>query len=109
MQRTVRRPATPTHIDLTYFESGRPVTQEDDILVYVSLRDDNGTLCPVNDEPVRLTVVSGGKIEDPAERGTDAGVGSFLVSTGNARRLVIEASWKGKTVRRSYSLPRSAR
>jgi len=109
VQRTVRRPATPTHIDLTYFESGRPVTQEDDILVYVSLRDDNGTLCPVNDEPVRLTVVSGGKIEGPAERGTDAGVGSFLVSTGNARRLVIEASWKGKTVRRSYSLPRSAR
>lgn len=86
----VNSPNELASLDVSYFESGRPATKNDLLIVYVSLKDKQGTLCPVNDVTITLTA-QGGTIVGPSDFKTDAGIASFLVQTDDARKLVLKA------------------
>lgn len=88
---TLRSPGEVNKLDITYFESGKPAARRDLIIVYVSLLDKAGTLCPLNGIPVTLTVESGGRIVGPTLYESECGVASFLVQTADASRLKIKA------------------
>lgn len=87
----VKTPAQPHHLDITYFESGRPAAVNDLLIVHVSLHDAAHTLCPINGTPVSLSV-EGGEVAGPASYDTEAGIASFLVRTGTAKKLSLTAS-----------------
>lgn len=78
---TVKTPGVPERLDITYFESGKPATKNDLLIVYVRMLDKQGVLCPVNGIPVELSV-QGGEIVGPTSYPLEAGVASFLVRTG---------------------------
>lgn len=88
---TVHTPGQSARLSIDYFESGRPATINDLLIVYVRLEDAIGTLCPVNGEEVSLQV-EGGTIIGPATYKTEAGIASFLVQTANAPKLKLTAS-----------------
>lgn len=92
----VTTPGQPDRIALSYFESGEAAERNDLIIVYVSLLDANGTLCPINDIPVTLSA-EGGTVIGPTTYNTEAGIASFLVQTSDARRLNLQASCREMT------------
>lgn len=87
----VRTPGRAARVELGYFESGRPAEQSDLLIVYASLTDADGTPCRDNGVRVRLTA-EGGVVTGPAEAETEAGVASFLVRTGDRRRLKLHCT-----------------
>jgi len=87
---TVKTPGVPERLDITYFESGKPATKNDLLIVYVRMLDKQGVLCPVNGIPVELSV-QGGEIVGPTSYPLEAGVASFLVRTGEISKINIRA------------------
>ena len=90
----VRTPGTPRKLEISYFESGYPAVKNDLLIAYVSLKDINGTLVPMNDFPIHLEV-KGGRVRGPELFRTEAGVAAFLVETGEGKNLELRASGEG--------------
>lgn len=86
-----RTPEAAHHLNITYFESGCTAGKNDQILVYVEILDQHGTLCVENSDKVKLSVNDGNTIKGPSEIEAWAGVASFLVSTGDISTLNLQA------------------
>lgn len=99
----VRSPEKPSKLDVTYFESGRPASKNDLLIVYVSLKDNQNTLCPLNQVPITLAV-EGGAIVGPATYQAECGIASFLVQTGNVSKLMLKASGNGMKQQKTIKL-----
>lgn len=99
----VRSPENPSQLDISYFESGRSATKNDLLIVYVSLKDYQNTLCPLNNILINL-FVQGGEIIGPARYQTECGIASFLVRTGETSKLIVEASGNGMKHRKIIRL-----
>lgn len=89
-ERLVYTPEQPEKLEISYFESGRPAGYNDLLIIYVCLKDINGTLVPQNEENIRLQV-EGGRICGPDSYDTEAGIASFLVATADRKELKIQA------------------
>lgn len=100
---TVKTPGVPERLDITYFESDKPATKNDLLIVYVRMLDKQGVLCPVNGIPVELSV-QGGEIVGPTSYPLEAGVASFLVRTGEISKININATGKGFSTRKSLKV-----
>lgn len=88
---TLHTPQKPAKIDISYFEEGCPASKYDLLIVYVSIKDMAGTLCPINGRTVTLAV-EGGEIVGPNTYKTEAGIASFLVKTANSDDVSIYAT-----------------
>ncbi len=84
-----RTPGEPSKIAIDYFESGKPATNNDLIIVYLKVEDKNGTLCVSDTSKVTLSVI-GGEVIGPEKMTAEAGIASFLVKTGAERQLKLE-------------------
>lgn len=89
----VRTPVTVAKLGICYMQSGVKASRNDLLLVYVTLEDDNGTLCfGENKREVSLEVLQGGELRSPAMVRAEAGIATFVVATANAKDLVLEAA-----------------
>ncbi len=89
---SVRTPELPAILDITYFESGRPASLNDLLIVYVKIKDDNGTLCVSDSSRVTLSVEQGGHIVGSKVINAEAGIASFLVRTDEEPELILKAN-----------------
>lgn len=90
---TVRTPGSVAKVGIRYMQSGVKASRNDLLLVYVTLEDDNGTLCFGENRPeVSLDVLQGGELRSPAVVRAEAGTATFVVATANAKNLVLEAT-----------------
>ena len=88
----VRTPGAVEAMDITYFESGVSASCRDLLIVYVNLKDLQGTGCfGENNREVKLEVLQGGELRGPATIKAEAGVASFLVATTDSPMLVLKA------------------
>lgn len=91
-EHVVRTPGTVDAMDITYFQSGVPASKRDLLIVYVNLKDMQGTDCfGENQREVKLEVLQGGELRGPVEVKAEAGVASFLVATTDSPILVLKA------------------
>ena len=89
----VRTPGKADHVSIDYFESGKPASKDDVLIVYVRLRDKQGTLCfGDNTTKVKLEVLQGGQVEGADSIAAEGGIASFVVSTGKGKKLVLKAN-----------------
>ncbi len=89
---TVRTPGDVNGLKIDYFESGKPASIRDLLIVYVKLMDAEGTECfGENGREVSLEVLDGGRICGPSCVKAEAGIASFLVETNNTNMLKIRA------------------
>lgn len=89
-EQVVRTPGKPAMAEISYLEAGKKAAKHDVLLVYVSLKDDMGTLCfGENNREVTLEVAEGGRLQGPASVKTEAGIATFVVSTSDAKTLVL--------------------
>lgn len=99
----VKTPGEPQQLEIDYFESGCPAANNDLIIVYVRLKDKQGTLVPVNNIPVRLEV-EGGRVRGPELFHSEAGIAAFLVETGEGKYIQLRASGEGMQVSEKIGL-----
>lgn len=91
-EHVVRTPGAVEAMDITYFESGVSASCRDLLVVYVNLKDLQGTGCfGENNREVKLEVLQGGELRGPATIKAEAGVASFLVATTDSPMLVLKA------------------
>lgn len=91
-EHVVRTPGAVEAMDITYFESGMSASCRDLLIVYVNLKDLQGTGCfGENNREVKLEVLQGGELRGPATIKAEAGVASFLVATTDSPMLVLKA------------------
>lgn len=91
-EHVVRTPGAVEAMDITYFESGVSAPCRDLLIVYVNLKDLQGTGCfGENNREVKLEVLQGGELRGPATIKAEAGVASFLVATTDSPMLVLKA------------------
>lgn len=91
-EHVVRTPGAVEVMDITYFESGVSASCRDLLIVYVNLKDLQGTGCfGENNREVKLEVLQGGELRGPATIKAEAGVASFLVATTDSPMLVLKA------------------
>lgn len=91
-EHVVRTPGAVESMDITYFESGVSASCRDLLIVYVNLKDLQGTGCfGENNREVKLEVLQGGELRGPATIKAEAGVASFLVATTDSPMLVLKA------------------
>ena len=91
-EHVVRTPGAVEAMDITYFESGVSASCRDLLIVYVNLKDLQGTGCfGENNREVKLEVLQGGELRGPATIKAEAGVASFLVATTDFPMLVLKA------------------
>ena len=91
-EHVVRTPGAVEAMDITYFESGVSASCRDLLIVYVNLKDLQGTGCfGENNREVKLEVIQGGELRGPATIKAEAGVASFLVATTDSPMLVLKA------------------
>ena len=91
-EQVVRTPGAVEAMDITYFESGVSASCRDLLIVYVNLKDLQGTGCfGENNREVKLEVLQGGELRGPATIKAEAGVASFLVATTDSPMLVLKA------------------
>ena len=91
-EHVVRTPGAVEAMDITYFESGVSASCRDLLIVYVNLKDLQGTGCfGENNREVKLEVLQGGEVRGPATIKAEAGVASFLVATTDSPMLVLKA------------------
>ena len=91
-EHVVRTPGAVEAMDITYFESGVSASCRDLLIVYVNLKDLQGTGCfGENNREVKLEVLQGGELRSPATIKAEAGVASFLVATTDSPMLVLKA------------------
>lgn len=100
---SVRTPEQPVALEISYFESGRPASRNDLLIVHVSLRDEHGTLVVENGRKVCLQA-DGGRVCGPDCYSTEAGIASFLVETGNRKDLKISAQMEKLGVEKRIAL-----
>ncbi len=95
-EHVVRTPEGVSTLDITYLENGIPASACDLLLVYVSLKDEQGTTCfDENKRQVSLEVLQGGELRGPSTVKAEAGVASFVVATGDEKKLVLKATSDG--------------
>lgn len=101
-EHVVRTPGAVEAMDITYFESGVSASCRDLLIVYVNLKDLQGTGCfGENNREVKLEVLQGGELRGPATIKAEAGVASFLVATTDSPMLVLKAvSGNSETMRK---------
>jgi beta-galactosidase len=87
---SVTTPDKPAKLEISYFEKGKPAATNDMLIVYVSIKDKNGTLCISDTSKVSLIVENGGEVVGPAEINAEAGIASFLVRTGEEKELIMK-------------------
>ena len=91
-EHVVRTPGAVEAMDITYFESGVSASCRDLLIVYVNLKDLQGTGCfGENNREVKLEVLQGGELRGPATIKAEAGVASFLVATTDSPMHVLKA------------------
>ena len=90
-RQTVITPEKSVKLEISYFEKGKPAATNDMLIVYVSIKDKNGTLCISDNSKVTLTVGGGGEVVGPASINAEAGIASFLVRTGEESELILKA------------------
>ena len=91
-EHVVRTPGAVEAMDITYFESGVSASCRDLLIVYVNLKDLQGTGCfGENNREVKVEVLQGGELRGPATIKAEAGVASFLVATTDSPMLVLKA------------------
>lgn len=91
-EHVVRTPGAVEAMDITYFESGVSASCRDLLIVYVNLKDLQGTGCfGENNREVKLEVLQGGELRGLATIKAEAGVASFLVATTDSPMLVLKA------------------
>ena len=91
-EHVVRTPGAVEAMDISYFESGVSASCRDLLIVYVNLKDLQGTGCfGENNREVKLEVLQGGELRGPATIKAEAGVASFLVATTDSPMLVLKA------------------
>ena len=91
-EHVVRTPGAVEAMDITYFESGVSASCRDLLIVYVNLKDLQGTGCfGENNREVKLEVLQGGELRGPGTIKAEAGVASFLVATTDSPMLVLKA------------------
>ena len=90
-RQTVITPEEPAELEISYFKKGKPAATNDMLIVYVSIKDKNGTLCISDNSKVTLTVGGGGEVVGPASINAEAGIASFLVRTGEETELIMKA------------------
>lgn len=91
-EHVVRTPGAVEAMDITYFESGVSASCRDLLIVYVNLKDLQGTGCfGENNREVKLEVLQGGELRGPATIKAEAGVASFLVATTDSPMLLLKA------------------
>lgn len=91
-EHVIRTPGAVEAMDITYFESGVSASCRDLLIVYVNLKDLQGTGCfGENNREVKLEVLQGGELRGPATIKAEAGVASFLVATTDSPMLVLKA------------------
>lgn len=77
---------------ISLVESGVSASCRDLLIVYVNLKDLQGTGCfGENNREVKLEVLQGGELRGPATIKAEAGVASFLVATTDSPMLVLKA------------------
>lgn len=102
---TVQTPETAETLEITYMECGSKASQNDVLLVYVSLKDKNGTLCfGENKCTVQLDVLKGGELRCPQEITAEAGTATFVVATNEAKNLILKANSGDLTQKKSIKL-----
>ena len=88
---SVRSEESPSVLDISYFESGKPASIDDLLIVYVKVKDRNGTLCVSDSSKITLTVEQGGEVKGPAVKSAEAGIASFIVVTNKKQGLTLKA------------------
>jgi beta-galactosidase len=87
----VHTPGQSAKLAISYFESGKPATKNDLLIVYVNVEDENSILCISDLSVISLSVLKGGKVLGPSEIKAEAGIASFLVRTNDDDELVLKA------------------
>ncbi len=87
----VRTPEKPATLNISYFESGKPASKNDLLIVYVKIKDKNGTLCVSESSRITLSVETGGEVKGPNSINPEAGIASFLVRTDETHELILKA------------------
>ena len=100
----VKTPGEVSALQISYFESGKPAAKNDLLIVYVSLVDKDGTLAFGENRREVTLRVRGGVIKGPDHVTAEAGIASFLVQTGEADRLTLEAASQGLTAQKTWVL-----
>ncbi|MBU3927753.1 MAG: DUF4982 domain-containing protein, partial [Bacteroidetes bacterium] len=85
----VSTPEAVDHLQLTTDESGIPVAENDVVFIYASLRDENGTLCPVNGESIAFSVEGDGELIGTNPMVTEAGIATILLKTGISPEKIL--------------------
>lgn len=100
----VKTPGEVSALQISYFESGKPAAKNDLLIVYVSLVDKDGTLAFGENRREVTLRVRGGVIKGPDHVTAEAGIASFLVQTGEADQLTLEAASQGLTAQKTWIL-----
>lgn len=94
-EHTVSTASVPDHMTLQADESGAPLTQNDVIFVYASIRDGNQTVVHTDSRLVSFQV-KGGSLLSPVKVNAQAGIATALVRTDTSgSTLGITASAEG--------------
>lgn len=80
-------PAQAAHLQVSYFEGGRPAAADDVLIVYCTLTDAQSVICHDNGVPVTLSV-EGADIQSPRTTDTEDGIASFIIRTNKKGRPV---------------------
>lgn len=84
-EQVVKTPNQPQNIRVEYFESGRPATLNDDLIIYAKILDSNGTLCSSFNGEIAITTSDKGQVVGPSTVKAEAGIASFIVKTGSKK------------------------
>ncbi|MGM0532803.1 MAG: glycoside hydrolase family 2 TIM barrel-domain containing protein [Bacteroidota bacterium] len=87
----VKTPGQPEKLVIDYFESGKEAKNDDLLIFYAKIKDENGTLCVEDTSEVNLRVENGGEIIGPSKIKAEAGIASFLIRTDKSSKLKISA------------------
>lgn len=87
----VHTPLLKGKLEISYFESGKKASRQDVLIIYVSLKDKNGTIIPVNDLVVNLNA-TGGEVIGKSVTSLEAGIACFIVKTSNDKKLTLKAT-----------------
>lgn len=103
VEQTISTPGEPKHLDVEYFQSGKPATQGDLLIVNICLSDEKGTICVDKQASVHLAV-KGGRVRGAQQYTTEAGIASFIVECGNNKNVEIVAQTDNFKVVRKIEL-----
>lgn len=101
----IKTPEIPVRLEISYFESGRAMSQNDVVIIYVKVLDKNGTLCVDSELDITLAVSTGGELVSPLKMKSEAGIASFIVKTlPDASQLKVEAKSNIANTTKNYQI-----